>query len=224
MFKKIRKFIKNKNGDFAIFALCVIPVLLLIFTSVITSGYRESAIHSKMQTVVDNGALIASKDYAYIVSGLEQDVCHFSESLLGNSYEDDYTATFFGNDGLNFHNKESFIYAFSSYLSKSDGFNQYWRTSYTIIIEDDGAESVLIELYYVIPKFKNSFAVVDELGIEEKTGSWYSRNPKTWALIKESLYSNILNLPAHCSEQEWKSLENKADVIAGVVSVTTSCL
>lgn len=224
MNKKIHNFIKNKKGDFAIFALCVIPVLLLIFTSVITSGYRESAIHSKMQTVVDNGALIASKDYAYIVSGLEQDICHFNESLLGNSYEDDYTATFFGNDGLNFHNKETFIYTFSSYLSKADGFNQYWRTSYTIIIEDDGAESVLIELYYVIPKFKNSFAVVDELGIEDITGSWYNRNPKTWNLIKETLYQEAFNLPNHCTEEEWKTLENNTDVIAGVVSATTSCL
>lgn len=224
MFKKIKKIIQNKKGDFAIFALCVIPVLLLIFTSTITSGYRESAFNSKVQTIVDNGALIASKNYAYVVSGLEESVCHFNENLLNTTYEDDYTANYIGSEGLNVSNKASFIYIFSSYLSKADGFNEFWRTSYTVIVDDDGAESLKIDIYYVIPKFKNSFAVVDSLGTTNDTDGWYKSNPKSWEIISSSLEGACASIEENCSSKKWKTLETKADVTVGVVSATTSCL
>lgn len=224
MLKKINIFLKNKKGDFAIFALCVIPVLLLIFTSTITAGYRESAFKSKVQTIVDNGALIASKNYAYVVSGLDESVCHFNENLLNVTYEDDFTMNYIGSNGLNVSNKTSFVYIFSSYLSKSDGFNEFWRVSYTVIVEENGAESLKIDIYYVIPKFKNSFAVVDSLGTVNDTNSWYKNNPKSWGIIFDTLEGACGSIEENCSEKEWKKLETKADVTAGVVSATTSCL
>ena len=64
-FKKFKKknLIKNKNGDFAILGLIIIPVLVIIFTQIVSINYKTTTLKNNLQMSVDNISVLASREW-----------------------------------------------------------------------------------------------------------------------------------------------------------------
>lgn len=228
--KKNKNILKNKKGDFAIFALIIIPTFLIILTSVLTANYRKTAIETKCQTLADNISLAASCYYANVIESPVNNTCFFSDQLLGEEREEaeKIVRTYNINETVD-DKVNTFVYLLQEYLKTADGANCFWQTS-LILKQEDGIESLEIRIYYIFPKISNSMAVLDTIGIENSGSSWYDNHEVTWSNMQEKISTCIASLntvsetETYYSESEWKKIENVADVIAGVAVATTSCL
>ena len=217
MFKKIKSLFKNKKGDFAIYALIVIPALITIFTTVITSNYKKTIINSKYQTELDNLSLIASKYYTqtYETAGNDDFAIDFIESdIFGKRTDSNYEEGFYyKNDGtlvnwaeevkgekivargilkptMNITNMdESFAKYCSLFLKNIDGVNDFWRLDIQIIkINGSDSETLKLQLFYALPNLHVNRAISNYgYSIGNNENGWYKNNKYTWSDLKSGI-------------------------------------
>lgn len=203
MFKKIKSIFKSKKGDFAIYALIVIPVLITIFTTVITSNYKKTIIETKYQTELDNLALVASKHYttAYETLNSEHYAVVYNNIFSNDESIYEYRDMPIQNElplkeisseeiverGVLKPNAKAssgdyFTNLCISFLQSLDGVNDYWRLDVQVIkIKGSDSETLKLQLFYALPNITKINAT-SQYGqaIGSNVTGWYARNRYTW--------------------------------------------
>ena len=190
-FKKFKKknLIKNKKGDFAILGLIIIPVLVIIFTQIVSINYKTTTLKNNLQMSVDNISVLASREWGKTATiydyetNTEQNITIYQPNLFsGTNSENNYCYK----NNLNL-DTTSFNFYFDKYIEKIDGFNSFWNYYMYKTIDDNQNETLTIELYYCYPANSDKMGVYDYYGIDtgDKQTGWYQKNAKSWNILKE---------------------------------------
>jgi hypothetical protein len=210
MLKKLKSLIKNKRGDFAIFALIVIPALITIFTTVVTTSYKRTIINSKYQTELDNLCLVASKYYAttYETAGGDFAINFDNNKVFGtqkNPYEYYYkdgdtikvwnenikNETIVSRSIMSFKNNQKelsdcFAKNCVQFLRNIDGANVFWKLDIQIVkLNNSDSEALKLQLYYYLPNLStiraiSNYGIAYDIKDANRCTGWYKDNINTW--------------------------------------------
>lgn len=236
MFKRIKKLLKNKKGDFAVMGIIVIPVLVSIAFLTIFKQMEITTSFKTVQTTVDNMMYYASKEYGDI-----------KKDKNGNEFCDYDSFVLNGDEAIvvtdaNVKEKDKLLWQFDQYISKCDSYNSLWE--YEIKIENnknqaidkslnENNEYLTATVVVVLPTINNEDAkywgqAASLSGYRFDTNStnwtgWYAENEAHWQdCITRYLTWYENNFDAWYNGGSYEKVPTGINIFK--VEVTTSCL
>lgn len=235
----LKKFLKNKKGDFAILGVLILPVVVTLAFTIIFGNMKANKLYKQMQTTADNGLLFFSKQYGQTkldVKGYE--FCDFDsrdlrKNLTNTQVEDAvFTKPSQSYDYISAEN--SIAYQFQEYIKNVDGYNYLWQ--YSIKIDTNEAHKydetknennkyLSATIIMVLPNVDTGNGLFGTCVTPDDSNSsyWYKNNQEHWAINIETY-------------KEWQAKGNLNKVINGTsytnpnglivkkVEVSASCL
>lgn len=158
------KFIKNKKGNFALIAIIVVPLILLLFSSIVCVNRRKNVERTEVKISLDSFCDYCNKEYGIILKNSDEDICYYT-------------------------NPNKIDEMFKTYIKTIDGYvDNLWE--YNLVIEEDelDSQSIKIICHTFFPKLSSSTKSIDFFGtydgIDSKNG-WYKDHPNTLSTMLE---------------------------------------
>lgn len=164
-----KNFINSKKGNYSIFAIILIPIILTIIAMTVCNQRNKTVYKSEIKTSIStfleyenkyNGTVSISKDKN-------------GENILKCLYTTSQ--------------KEQIKNDFRDFFPKIDGYNSLWSYETIEFKEEEESFSLCIKCTIYIPKL-TTLKVIDYWGIEDgsykTTNGWYQTHTKTMNQIK----------------------------------------
>lgn len=187
---KLKKFFKSKKGNYAILAICVIPVVLSIVATAVSSTRNKTVYRSEITTSISSFFEYENKNNASVSvkknsEGVEQYYCAYSTNQRKKIEED-----------------------FADFFIKIDGYNSLWEYSTISFQTEDGSEYIKFKCTVYIPKL-DTLKVIDYWGINDgkyaTSDGFYKTHQSTMdVLFKDSSKGNV-------NEKHWQKIEIEVD-------------
>ena len=152
------KFLKSKKGNFALIAVIVVPLIILLFSSIICVNRRKNVERTEVKISLDSFCDYCNKEYGIILKNSDEDICYYTD-------------------------KEKIGDMFSSYFKTIDGYvTDLWEYNLVIETDDFDSESVKIVCHTFFPKLSSSTKSIDHFGTyngSESKDGWYKDHPNS---------------------------------------------
>ena len=213
--KRISKFLKSKKGNYAIFAIVLIPVILSFVTTIVSAQRNKTVYESEIKTSISS-FFEYENEYNSTVTieknkeGVESYFCSYTPEQRQKIKDD-----------------------FKIFFTQIDGYNKFWYYN-EIEYKSDNDEgknfSIAFKCVCYIPKI-NTLKVIDYWGIDygnyKTTDGYYQLHPNTMASLYEQAGSNGQNVgaggimegteatPVYINNKYWQKI---------VIEVNSSCV
>ncbi len=213
MFKKIcnkiKKFFTNKNGDFTIVGIIILPTLVIAATIFIFSSMQDTVAYKKIKTSIDNVLYYGANKYGSIKTDKNfEKFCDMNPvAIIGGSEVQTRTKASNVESSISVENQSYFIWYFDNYIKHIDGYNELWSYSLSVKknneINSNGTlfdpsksaynEYLIATVTVVLPDIN----IDDEKGFGTAVGNnqalwtgWYKDNAAKWIEYKNYYVAN----------------------------------